>query len=29
MKQDRVAIIADLKAIIENEVSMKNWLMKM
>ncbi|WP_158730292.1 MULTISPECIES: glycine--tRNA ligase [unclassified Flavobacterium] len=28
MKQDRVAI-ADLKAIIENEVSMKNWLMKM
>ncbi|MCZ8228054.1 hypothetical protein [Flavobacterium sp.] len=28
MKQGRVAI-ADLKAIIENEVSMKNWLMKM
>ncbi len=28
MKQDRVAI-ADLKAIIENEVSMKTWLMKM
>jgi glycyl-tRNA synthetase len=28
MKQDRVKI-ADLKAIIENEVSMKNWLMKM
>ena len=28
MKQDRVAI-ADLKSIIENEVSMKNWLMKM
>jgi glycyl-tRNA synthetase len=28
MKQDRVAI-ADLKMIIENEVSMKNWLMKM
>ena len=28
MKQDRVNI-ADLKAIIENEVSMKNWLMKM
>lgn len=28
MKQDRVAI-SDLKAIIENEVSMKNWLMKM
>lgn len=28
MKQDRVAI-ADLKLIIENEVSMKNWLMKM
>jgi glycyl-tRNA synthetase len=27
MKQDRVAI-ADLKSIIENEVSMKNWLMK-
>ncbi|EHO05964.1 glycine--tRNA ligase [Myroides odoratimimus] len=28
MKQDRVAI-ADLKNIIENEVSMKNWLKKM
>jgi glycyl-tRNA synthetase len=28
MKQDRVQI-ADLKNIIENEVSMKNWLMKM
>jgi len=28
MKQDRVKI-SDLKAIIENEVSMKNWLMKM
>jgi glycyl-tRNA synthetase len=28
MKQDRVNI-SDLKAIIENEVSMKNWLMKM
>jgi len=28
MKQDRVKI-ADLKSIIENEVSMKNWLMKM
>ena len=28
MKQDRVNI-ADLNAIIENEVSMKNWLMKM
>lgn len=28
MKQDRVKI-ADLKAIIENEVSMRNWLMKM
>ncbi len=28
MKQDRVNI-ADLKNIIENEVSMKNWLMKM
>jgi glycyl-tRNA synthetase len=28
MKQDRVNII-DLKSIIENEVSMKNWLMKM
>lgn len=28
MKQDRVAI-ADLKTIIENEVSMKNWLKKM
>jgi glycyl-tRNA synthetase len=28
MKQDRVAI-SDLKAIIENEVSMKNWLLKM
>ncbi|MFN7100642.1 MAG: His/Gly/Thr/Pro-type tRNA ligase C-terminal domain-containing protein, partial [Flavobacterium sp.] len=28
MKQDRVAI-AELKAIIENEVSMKTWLMKM
>ncbi|MDG2433837.1 glycine--tRNA ligase [Flavobacterium sp.] len=28
MKQDRVAI-TDLKSIIENEVSMKNWLMKM
>jgi glycyl-tRNA synthetase len=28
MKQDRVKI-ADLKGIIENEVSMKNWLMKM
>ncbi|WP_010250899.1 glycine--tRNA ligase [Myroides injenensis] len=28
MKQDRVAI-ADLKSIIENEVSMKNWLKKM
>jgi glycyl-tRNA synthetase len=28
MKQDRVAIV-DLKSIIENEVSMKNWLMKM
>jgi glycyl-tRNA synthetase len=28
MKQDRVKI-ADLNAIIENEVSMKNWLMKM
>jgi glycyl-tRNA synthetase len=28
MKQDRVKI-TDLKAIIENEVSMKNWLMKM
>jgi glycyl-tRNA synthetase len=28
MKQDRVKI-ADLKAIIEDEVSMKNWLMKM
>jgi glycyl-tRNA synthetase len=27
MKQDRVAI-ADLRNIIENEVSMKNWLMK-
>jgi glycyl-tRNA synthetase len=27
MKQDRV--ITDLNAIIENEVSMKNWLMKM
>jgi glycyl-tRNA synthetase len=27
MKQDRVAI-SDLKLIIENEVSMKNWLMK-
>jgi glycyl-tRNA synthetase len=28
MKQDRVKI-TDLKSIIENEVSMKNWLMKM
>jgi glycyl-tRNA synthetase len=28
MKQDRVKI-AELKAIIENEVSMKNWLMRM
>jgi glycyl-tRNA synthetase len=28
MKQDRVAI-ADLKSIIESEVSVKNWLMKM
>ena len=28
MKQDRVKI-SDLKSIIENEVSMKNWLMKM
>jgi glycyl-tRNA synthetase len=28
MKQDRVKI-SELKAIIENEVSMKNWLMKM
>ena len=28
MKQDRVKI-ADVKAIIENEVSIKNWLMKM
>ena len=28
MKQDRVKI-ADLKSIIENEVSMRNWLMKM
>ena len=28
MKQDRVAI-SDLKSIIENEVSVKNWLMKM
>ncbi|MFV8368968.1 glycine--tRNA ligase [Flavobacterium sp. LB2R40] len=28
MKQDRVAI-EDLKSIIENEVSIKNWLMKM
>ena len=28
MKQDRVAI-TDLKSIIEDEVSMKNWLMKM
>ena len=28
MKQDRVNI-TDLNAIIENEVSMKNWLMKM
>lgn len=28
MKQDRLKI-TDLKAIIENEVSMKNWLMKM
>ena len=28
MKQDRVAI-ADLKELIDNEVSMKNWLMKM
>ena len=28
MKQDRVTI-TDLKSIIENEVSMKNWLMKM
>jgi glycyl-tRNA synthetase len=28
MKQDRLKI-ADLKSIIENEVSMKNWLMKM
>jgi glycyl-tRNA synthetase len=28
MKQDRVKI-SDLKGIIENEVSMKNWLMKM
>jgi glycyl-tRNA synthetase len=28
MKQDRVAI-TDLKSIIENEVSIKNWLMKM
>lgn len=28
MKQDRVAIV-DLKTIIENEVSMKNWLKKM
>ncbi|MNE52813.1 Glycine--tRNA ligase [compost metagenome] len=28
MKQDRVKI-GDLKSIIENEVSMKNWLMKM
>ena len=28
MKQDRVAI-TDLKSIIESEVSMKNWLMKM
>ncbi|MGA9637138.1 glycine--tRNA ligase [Flavobacterium sp.] len=28
MKQDRVNI-ADLKSIIENEVAMKNWLMKM
>jgi glycyl-tRNA synthetase len=28
MKQDRVKI-TDLKVIIENEVSMKNWLMKM
>jgi glycyl-tRNA synthetase len=28
MKQDRVKI-TDLNAIIENEVSMKNWLMKM
>jgi glycyl-tRNA synthetase len=28
MKQDRVAI-SDLKSIIEQEVSMKNWLMKM
>jgi hypothetical protein len=27
MKQDRVKI-TDLNAIIENEVSMKNWLMK-
>jgi glycyl-tRNA synthetase len=27
MKQDRVAI-ADLRTIIEDEVSMKNWLMK-
>jgi glycyl-tRNA synthetase len=27
MKQDRVAI-TELKAIIENEVSMKNWLLK-
>ncbi|MDR0195709.1 MAG: glycine--tRNA ligase, partial [Myroides sp.] len=28
MKQDRVAI-ADLKNIIENEVSMRHWLKKM
>ena len=28
MKQDRVKI-SDLKSIIEKEVSMKNWLMKM
>jgi glycyl-tRNA synthetase len=28
MKQDRVKI-TELKAIIDNEVSMKNWLMKM
>jgi len=28
MKQDRVAI-SELKDIIENEVSFKNWLMKM